>query len=120
MNTHYDSRCGLSEAAYTHSATVTGASKKWLNTALPQADGYFSQGRVVFVSGDNTGVMRTVKRYAGGQFFLVSPLPYVPQAGDAFDAVAGCDLSSATCAGRFDNLARRRSFPFVPAYEENL
>lgn len=120
MNTHYDGRCGLSEAAYTHSATVTSASKTVLNTALSQASGYFSQGRVVFTSGDNTGVMRTVKRYASGQFVLASPLPYMPQAGDEFDAVAGCDLSAATCGGRFENLANRRCFPFVPPYEENL
>lgn len=120
MNTHYDGRCGLSEAAFTHAATITSASRTVLNTGLSQPDDYFSKGRIVSTSGENTGVMRTVKRFAGGQFVLASPLPYQPAVGDTFDAIAGCDLSDPTCNGRFDNLPNRRAFKHIPVYEENL
>lgn len=99
---------------------MLSASKTVLNTALPQADKHFAQGRVVSTSGQNTGAVRTVKKFVGGQFTLAYPLDFTPQPGDTFDAVAGCDLSGPTCAGRFDNLQGRRCFPFVPPYEENL
>lgn len=120
MNTHYDTHCGLLEADFTHASTVVTATKLALTTTMPQPDTYFAQGRVVFTSGANNGAVRTIKKFTGGVLVLAYPLDFTPQAGDTFNAVAGCDLSEPTCDGRFDNLPNRRCFKFVPPYEENL
>ncbi len=44
---------------------------------------------------------------------VATPFPE-PAPGDAFDAVAGCDKSFATCRDRFGNAVNFRGFPFTP------
>jgi hypothetical protein len=120
MNLVYDGRCGKSRAAYSHNSTVTTASKTHIACALTQPDGYYANGTVTFTSGQNAGAKRTVKAYTTGLLTLSSGFDFVPQAGDSFTAVAGCDLSDTVCNSRFANLANRRALPWVPVYEENL
>jgi len=46
-----------------------------------------------------------------------SPLPFAPNAGDAFTAYPGCDKTQNTCTAKFNNLANFEGFPYVPAPE---
>ena len=122
MNTLFDSVCSKLESDYTHTnQTVTSATKTTITATLPGAAGFYTLGRVVFTSGQNAGASRTVKSWNGSVLQLAYPLDYTPQAGDTFNAIAGCDLSDGVngCL-KFNNLPNRRAFPFVPAYEENL
>ncbi|ASF46993.1 baseplate hub domain-containing protein [Methylovulum psychrotolerans] len=120
LNILFDGRCGKNKADFSHTGTVTTASKKALVCGLSQPDNYYRFGTVTFTSGQNAGAMRTVQAYSVGHFVFAKAFDYTPGPGDSFIAVAGCDLSEAVCGGTFDNLAHRRTFKFVPVYEENL
>ena len=64
-----------------------------------------------------SGISRTVKSYAGGQFVFILPLPYDPTVGDTFSVYPGCDKTQAVCQSKFNNVARFRGFPFIPVPE---
>jgi uncharacterized phage protein (TIGR02218 family) len=115
LRTLYDAGCGLNPASFSATGTVTAAGQQTFTCALTTAD-YYSQGRIVFTSGANAGITRTVKvNTAGGVFTLARPLPAIAAIGDTFTAYAGCDHSMATCSSKFANLARFKGQPFVPA-----
>lgn len=117
-HTLFDAGCGLAKASFAISGSV--ATGTWttnqFNSNLTQADGWFALGWVQWTSGQNDGIVRTVKTYtnAGGQVVLIDPLPYVPQSGDTFTAYPGCDKTQATCTSKFNNLAHFRGFPYMP------
>lgn len=117
-NILFDTGCGLDRATYAIAGVVaSGSTAISIRASLPQASGYFSQGAIAFTSGANAGQRRTVQRWTGGGVgtaALITPLPSVPDAGDAFTIWPGCDLSRAVCSGRFSNLANFRGMPFVP------
>ncbi|MDB5358844.1 MAG: hypothetical protein JWO51_141 [Rhodospirillales bacterium] len=129
----YDSGCGLVKANYAINWSVTGTSTtstfhvaSW-TPPLPAAlagntEGLqiFVQGTVIFTSGQNAGVTRTIRAVANASpsaVGLVYPLDYPPLAGDTFTIYPGCDKTKATCTNRFNNLANNRSFPYTPAAE---
>ncbi len=121
LNTLFDSHCTLLAADFQTSGAVAGSGMTQLtfNTNLTQADGYFDQGKIVFTSGANNGLVRAVKSYlhASGAMRLSLALPVAPTAGDTFHAYPGCDLLKATCSGKFSNLIHFRGQPFVPVPE---
>lgn len=116
MRTLYDAGCGVDPASFSSIGTVSsGATTIGFGSGLTGAAGYYSQGRIVFLTGVNAGVSRTVKVNDGsGNFSLIKPLPVVPAAGDTFRAFAGCDLTRTTCKDKFNNLTRHKATPFVP------
>lgn len=124
-NTLWDLRCGLARATYKSSGAVSVASGPAKNSfgcaTFGKAADWFSLGTVTFKTGANAGLSRTVRLVstAGGvdTFQLVSPLPYAVAAGDTFDAYPGCDKTKPTCGTKFNNLARFRAEPYIPAPE---
>lgn len=119
MHTLYDTGCAVNKAAHTVTGVVTGsnASARSFQSGLTQAAGWFDQGVLTFTSGVHAGVQRTVKSYASGQFSFALPLSSAPSAGDAFQVCPGCDKTKATCIAKFGNVARHRSFPYIPVPE---
>ncbi|MDR3471595.1 MAG: DUF2163 domain-containing protein [Devosia sp.] len=119
LNNLYDADCTLSAASYATAGAVvgSGATTTSCNTNLAAADGYYSQGRILWLTGANAGLQRAVKSYvnASGALSFAYPLPNPPAAGDTFTAYAGCDLTMATCTARFNNLIHFRGQPFTPA-----
>ncbi len=117
-NTLYDSACTLIQASYAVTGSVVTGS--WttnsFDTNLTQINDYFDQGWIVWTSGANHGLVRTVKLYqnSGGNLLITYPLPYVPQSGDTFTAYPGCDKTQATCTNKFNNLIHYRGFPYMP------
>ena len=80
----------------------------------------FVQGTILFTSGVNEGVFRTIKAVSASVangLELVYPLEVPPAAGDSFTIWPGCDKTATTCAVRFDNLDHFRGFPYTPAAE---
>jgi uncharacterized phage protein (TIGR02218 family) len=118
-NTLYGPVCGANRAAVTVTGTVAGVEiqRRAFATALSQADGWFDLGTLTFTSGANAGVSRTVQAYVDGGFEFALAWPADIAAGDAFSVVPGCDKTKATCQARFNNKARYRGFPYVPAPE---
>ena len=115
MRTLYDAGCGVNPASFSSSGTVTSGTTTGFGSGLTPAANYFAQGRVVFTSGANAGISRTVRANGtDGSFTLIRPLPAAPAAGDTFTAYAGCDLKQSTCSGKFSNLTRFKATPYVP------
>lgn len=117
----YDSGCGLLRASFAvNSAVASGSTNRIINCALTQAAGYFDIGDIRFTSGNNLGVIRTVKSYTPGVITLAYPLPKVFSVGDTFSIARGCDKREVTCDGNFANKARFRATPYVPVPETAL
>ena len=79
--------------------------------------GYFELGTLVFTSGENEGVSRSIKSYAPGVINFVFPLPFDPASGDTFTVYPGCDKQMSTCGAKFNNLANFGGEPFIPVPE---
>ena len=114
LHTLFDLGCGLPAGAFSTNGTVGDAS----TTSLVNFSGALAahlQGKIVFSSGANAGVVATVKNVvAGSSLTLMYPLPQTPATGDALTVYAGCDHTMGTCQAKFNNLANFRAFPFVP------
>lgn len=114
----YDNGCGLSKAAFATSGIVVGGSTKTaISASLAPAAGYFTQGHMIFNTGPNAGVIRTIKSHATNLLNLALPLAYAPLAGDTFTVYPGCDKTLDTCINKFNNKARHRGFKWVPVPE---
>jgi uncharacterized phage protein (TIGR02218 family) len=111
----YDSGCGMSPAAFDASGTLSaGPQQQSFSTALSMTANYYALGRIVFTSGPNNGVSRTVKSNTSSSITLISPLPNQPTSGDHFTIYAGCDRTQGTCSSKFNNLPNFKATPFVP------
>jgi uncharacterized phage protein (TIGR02218 family) len=114
LHTLFDLGCGLPAGAFSTNGVVGAAS----TTSLVDFSGALAahlQGKIVFSTGANAGVVATVKYVAAGtSLTLMYPLPEPPVAGDAITVYQGCDHTMGTCGAKFDNLANFRAFPFVP------
>jgi uncharacterized phage protein (TIGR02218 family) len=83
------------------------------------SDGWFSDGKLTWLTGENTGDVFAVKvdlASGGGRRVLhLWQQPARPVvAGDRFHVVAGCDKRAATCQSKFDNFVNFRGFPHIP------
>ncbi|MBF0157715.1 MAG: DUF2163 domain-containing protein [Magnetococcales bacterium] len=121
LHTLYSADCGVNRATKAVTATVgLGSSDTLLRCGLSNPKEYFSQGYVEFISGDLSGVRRTVRSYTPGSLNLLVPLPSIPVAGATFTAYPGCDKTMATCAAKFGNLPHFLGFPFIPEAERAI
>lgn len=120
LNTLYDANCGIFQDGYDYDALVaagSGALRLTFGHTLPQASGHFDLGGIVFLTGANAGIRRTVRTMTESEITVMQPWPAVVSAGDAFTIYQGCDLTQATCQNRFGNLARFRGQPYIPPPE---
>lgn len=80
--------------------------------------GWFSGGRLHFVSGLLTGVSADIASHdpdpAGTRISLWAPLARRPQPSDALEATAGCDKAFETCSEKFANTLNFQGFPHLP------
>jgi uncharacterized phage protein (TIGR02218 family) len=114
----YSSGCGLNKASFASNSSINATSTKLsINCALATASGHFDQGYLVFTSGNNAGVSRTVKKHVVGNFKLALTLPFEPTVGDTFVVYAGCDKKQSTCTTKFNNVIHFRGYPYIPIPE---
>lgn len=114
-----DARCGLditipSRRAVTTVAAVEGALALTLNGLDAYADGVFTDGRLTFTSGANTGFATEVKAQSGARVQLWQRPPEAVAAGDGVHLTLGCDKRFSTCQSRFGNALNFRGFPHMP------
>lgn len=79
--------------------------------------GWFSFGTVTWTSGRLAGTSAAVVDHiaADGEVRIVLPAAApVPDPGDGFTIVAGCDKRFATCKAKFANAVNFRGFPHLP------
>lgn len=118
LNVLGDAKCTINLAAFAVNGAVISSPAPGSNTfgtnLTPVADD-FDLGKLVFTSGANNGIKSTIKtQTAGGVFTLVVALPEPPAPGDTFTAYPGCNLTTARCVAKFNNLIHFRGQPFVP------
>ena len=120
-----DSNCDVAGGAnfYTRFFTADAGSTQWvilptwtganhsLNVDVP---GYFQQGVVTCLTGNNAGLSQSVKISAAGAITVMTPWLMPVQAGDTFEVIAGCDKSTTACITRFNNLIHFGGEPYVP------
>ena len=122
-----DARCKVNMASHTVTGTVTsGASRSgFADSARSEATAIFTAGKITFTSGANNGLSMEVKEYmfktgTGGTLSFVLPLPHAIALGDSYSLQKGCDKTTATCHGRFANIANFRGEPHVPGIDRML
>lgn len=117
----YDAGCGVSRAAFAAHSTVQAASTATrIYCGLSQPNDWFDLGYLEFTGGANAGAAVSINNYEVGVLYLATPLPNTPDVGDGFIACPGCDGTRFSCQSKFNNLARNRSFPFMPAPEASV
>lgn len=83
--------------------------------------GWFIEGKVEFLTGNNAGIIRDVRTSTGAVTFTTKlEFPFDIQIGDTFTATTGCDLRFSTCRDKFQNVRNFRGFPHVPTNEKVL
>jgi len=115
----FDSGCGVSRSAYTVSGNVQAIQNRAIFTgSMANPDGYFTQGDILFQTGLNAGLRRSVRAYSGGIVTLSYPLLFDLEVGDAFVIAAGCDKTQgATGCAKFANLVNFNGTPYIPPPE---
>lgn len=95
-----DANCGLTASNYTLNFTAATVTQTTLTatSALSQPNGYFAQGVITCLTGQNSGLSQTVKTYTGGVLTTMVPwlLPVAP--GDTFSVIKGCAKTPTACA----------------------
>jgi uncharacterized phage protein (TIGR02218 family) len=74
----------------------------------------FRFGRLLWLSGRNSGVASPVVEIGEGWLRLREPPPFAPEAGAAVEIVEGCDKRLETCRDRFANTLNFRGEPHLP------
>lgn len=82
----------------------------------------FDDGRLIWLTGDNAGLVGIVKSYrdADKRIELQLPMPFEIQAGDTFDVEFGCDKLLQTCIDKFSNAENNGSYPYIPGNDRML
>ncbi|MBN4046387.1 DUF2163 domain-containing protein [bacterium AH-315-P15] len=114
-----DARCGvdLTSATYKGSGAVATpeSNRAFAVTGLEGfANGWFSRGKLSWVSGANNGRAMEIKIHSPGRIELWLPMADTVAASDTFDVVAGCEKSFTICRQKFSNTVNFRGFPHMP------
>jgi uncharacterized phage protein (TIGR02218 family) len=78
---------------------------------------WFNGGTITGLTGANAGYSRNVTWAIGSQIGVIKAWLYPVGIGDTFTVLAGCDHTTATCNGTFNNLLRFGGFPYIPPPE---
>ena len=119
-----DGKCGVDLSQTSFSAVVSVsrmlAGNRFVCDGLARfGPGWFSHGKVTWLSGYNEGGTSAVKADRilpdGNRILDLWQQPCSEiRNGDQFRAVAGCDKLSSTCLSKFANLLNFRGFPHIP------
>ena len=116
-HTLYGAGCDVNKANYSETQKTIGANstKQKIYCTLTKPVGYYTNGTIVFLDGENGGSKRGVKVHENGELTLSMPLLFTPQANEHFSVYAGCNKSIDMCKSKFNNLANFGGTPFVPS-----
>lgn len=115
-----DSRCTLNLAPFTVTGTLTGVTSNqvFTDTARTEADGWFAEGELTWLTGANAGYRHKVKAYAADVFTLSLPAPFTVAIGDTYSAIAGCQKRHITdCKTKFNNILNFWGEPDLPGVD---
>lgn len=108
--------CGLSNARFTHEATLTGFSlasnAATVATTVPLAN--VVGGTLRWLDGPYCGLEAVILGVTGGALVLDLPLDQAPSPGCRLMLREGCDRRLETCATRFANALNFQGEPHLP------
>lgn len=114
-------RVDLDQPAFTATAAVaaTDGALGFSSDGLEDfAEGFFTGGRLGWITGVNAGLAAEIKAHrregAGARLELWQRAVRPIAVGDAFRVTAGCDKRFSTCRAKFANVANFRGFPHMP------
>ncbi|MDP2357149.1 MAG: DUF2163 domain-containing protein [Beijerinckiaceae bacterium] len=116
-----DARCGflLATSPFRVDLLVVEATRVQVRATLPVTSvGFYTGGRIQFLSGPNAGAQAHVEDHTDGVLKLWTPLALAPMPGDSFRLTAGCDKTFAACQAKFANIVNFRGFPHLPGNDE--
>ena len=117
-----DSKCGLTMANYEFNGTIDFVEDNY-NFATNNEEirsknvGYFDNGIIEFMDGDNIGKKTEINQFSGGKFLILSELSYDLKVGDKFKVLAGCNKNFKSCCEKFNNAINFRGEPHLPGIE---
>ncbi len=116
-----DARCAfvLAVAPFRVDLVVEAGTRAQVTATLPATpSGFYTNGRIKFLSGPNEGAQAHIKDHTGNLLTLWTPLAQAPNPDDTFQLTAGCDKTFATCQAKFGNVINFRGFPHLPGNDE--
>ena len=110
--------CGLNIADFTtvgREVTSVVTDRKKFGSNVVGANTLYSNGLLIWTSGDNVGVRCPVKSHTnpGGIIDLQVQTPFSTQSGDLFDLQQSCAKTMRACT-TFNNVLRYGGFPDIP------
>ena len=111
--------CTLNKASYTFAGQVNSTktpTKIEFDISVGQANDYFTNGTIKFITGLNAGLEFTVKKYTVATYATVTlflPTPYEVNVGDQFEITAGCNKTFDECKNKFNNVINFGGFPHI-------
>lgn len=112
-----DVRCGLTPDSNNETVeVVTDQHTVRFSDSTVVASGFYGHGRVVWLTGDNSGLTSIVKQHtldSGNIIELQESPPYTIQVGDTATLFEGCDLRHETCIAK-SNMVNFRGEPYLP------
>ena len=117
--------------AWTRSASVISVrSNREFNIIVEEprlVDGWYTDGSVVFETGDNVGVVHEIRNHIGNTITLQIKTSETINIGDQLRIAPGCDKRPVTCQGKFrmsithnfsgGNIDNFRGEPYVPTVD---
>ena len=107
----------VSAGVYTFNSTNGGTQ---VTIAMTYAQGYFTYGTLLWLTGQNAGYRMDVRQFSPGSVTLALPMTYPISVGDTYTLVAGCDKTATTCRQRFGNFQNFRGEPYIPGTDSIL
>ncbi len=108
----FSRRCGVDRATWSRSGTITAISGNTVQSSAfsTEADGFFTGGELTV-----NQEVKTIVGHAGDTVTLLDAFySDDAQAGDSFDATAGCAHTIDECDSRFNNKENCGSCPHIP------
>lgn len=121
--------CGIDTTSYTitwPASAVQVSSSTKLNILVGSgiitasyANGRFDFGRITWITGQNSGQLRTIRSHSGDLLLMSHALPYSPASGDRASIFPGCRKRYLQdCTSIYNNSSRFLGFPWIPIQED--
>lgn len=112
-----DARCGLDSAGFIETGAVTSVTSQqvFTDTSRMEADDWFGEGVLNWLTGENAGLSQKVKSFAAGEFTLSLPMPFAISVTDTYEGIAGCrGRRTEDCKDKHDNVLNFQGEPDLP------
>ena len=115
-----DAKCTIDLTPYTFEGNVvlTVTDRQRFSDGIFSGATQFTNGLVIFTSGENSGYQRRVRSYDSGEYTTDLPFPFDIEVGDEFTAIVGCQKRlTEDCKDRFNNVLNFQGEPHLPGVD---